>query len=171
MENCSSKAAWLALAAFALSAVAMTPCLAQISQQDFVKLHNAARDEVGVGRVTWDDTVAAWAQSYAEQRRSDCALEHSPSGRPYGENIAAGPAGADMSASTVVGMWVNEKQYYHHDTNSCSAPMDQSCGHYTQVVWRDTTTIGCASVACNKGGTFVICSYNPPGNVANQSPY
>jgi uncharacterized protein YkwD len=70
----------------------MTPCLAQNSQQDFVKLHNAARDEVGVGRVTWDDTVAAWAQSYAEQRRSDCALEHSPSGRPYGENIAAGPA-------------------------------------------------------------------------------
>jgi hypothetical protein len=28
MENCSSMAAWLALAAFALAAVAMTPCLA-----------------------------------------------------------------------------------------------------------------------------------------------
>jgi pathogenesis-related protein 1 len=69
-----------------------------------------------------------------------------------------------------VGSWVSEKQYYDHDTNSCAD--GQVCGHYTQVVWRDSTSIGCARVVCdNNAGVFITCNYNPPGNVVGQSPY
>jgi pathogenesis-related protein 1 len=160
----------LAVAALLALAMAAATVAAQSSPQDFLDPHNAARTAVGVGPVSWDDNVAAYAQSYADQRRGDCALQHS-SNSPYGENIAAGPAGAALSASDAVRLWVDEKQYYHHDTNSCSAPAGQSCLHYTQVVWRDTKAIGCARVGCNNGGTFVICSYNPPGNYVGQSPY
>ena len=46
------------------------------------------------------------------------------------------------------------------------------CGHYTQVVWRDSTAIGCARVDCNNGGgVFITCNYNPPGNYVGRSPY
>ncbi|MDK0764168.1 pathogenesis-related family 1 protein, partial [Clostridium perfringens] len=144
-----------------------TPCAAQNSPQDYVDLHNAARADVGVGPVSWDDTVAAYAQGYADQRRGDCQLVHS--GGQYGENLFWGSAGADWTAADAVNSWVSEKQYYDHDSNSCSAPEGQSCGHYTQVVWRDSTAIGCARDVCdNNGGVFIICSYNPPGNVDGQ---
>ncbi|GJN24435.1 hypothetical protein PR202_gb12173 [Eleusine coracana subsp. coracana] len=83
-----------------VSSVHVAPCAAQNSPEDFVNLHNPAREEVGLDLVTWDDTVAAYAENYAAQRQGDCARVHS--GGPYGENIAAGPAGADLSASVAV---------------------------------------------------------------------
>ncbi|CAN6170808.1 unnamed protein product [Urochloa humidicola] len=173
MKYYSGKAAWLALVlAMAAAAAVVTPCVAQNEPQDFLDLHNAARAEVGVGEVSWDDNVAAFAQSYAAQRADECALQHSGGGpNQYGENIFMGPAGQDWSAADAVGLWVAEKQWYDHDSNSCSAPEDQTCLHYTQVVWRDSTTIGCARVACNNGGVFITCNYNPLGNFAGQSPY
>jgi pathogenesis-related protein 1 len=168
MAYSSSKLVCIALLALASAALVA----AQNSPQEFVDLHNAARRAVGVGLgpVTWDDTVAAYAQSYAAQRQGDCALKHSTNS-PYGENLLAGPAGAPVSASDAVRMWVAEKQYYNYGTNSCSAPPGEDCGHYTQVVWRNTTAIGCARVDCNNGGAFLICSYSPRGNTIGQSPY
>ncbi|CAN6196793.1 unnamed protein product [Urochloa humidicola] len=171
MDYYSGKAASLALAFAMAAAVAMvTPCAAQNDPQDFVNLHNAAREEVGVGDVSWDDNVAAFAQSYAAQRAGDCALQHS--GGPYGENLFWGSTGKDWSAADAVASWVSEKQWYDHDSNSCSAPGDDTCLHYTQVVWRDSTAIGCARVVCDNGaGIFITCNYNPRGNVDGQSPY
>ncbi|KAG8081395.1 hypothetical protein GUJ93_ZPchr0007g3014 [Zizania palustris] len=68
-------------------------------------------------------------------------------------------------------MWVSEKEYYNYDNNTCSAGQ-YGCLHYTQVVWRDTTAIGCGGVTCsNTGNVFIICSYSPPGNWNNQKPY
>ncbi|KAJ1287634.1 hypothetical protein BS78_02G025600 [Paspalum vaginatum] len=169
----SLKLACLALAFVSIVvAVTMPPCAAQNSPQDYVNLHNAARANVGVGPVSWDDNVAAYAESYAAQRQGDCARQHSGGGpNHYGENLYWGGAGKAWSASDAVELWVAEKQYYDHASNSCSAPAGQDCKHYTQVVWRDTTTIGCARVNCNNGGVFIICSYNPPGNVIGESPY
>ena len=163
----SKKLAVLLLALIA-SAMAAT---AQNSWQDFVDAHNAARTDVGLGEVTWDATVEAYAQDYADQRRGDCQLVHSKGN--YGENIYGGRGGGpDWTAVDAVKSWVSEKQYYDHGSNSCSAPADQSCLHYTQIVWRNSTTIGCARVVCDGGdGVFVICSYNPPGNYPGVSPY
>uniref|UniRef100_A0A0E0HW96 SCP domain-containing protein n=2 Tax=Oryza nivara TaxID=4536 RepID=A0A0E0HW96_ORYNI len=156
----------LVLAAAAMAATA------QNSAQDFVDPHNAARADVGVGPVSWDDTVAAYAESYAAQRQGDCKLEHSDSGGKYGENIFWGSAGGDWTAASAVSSWVSEKQWYDHGSNSCSAPEGSSCGHYTQVVWRDSTAIGCARVVCDGDlGVFITCNYSPPGNFVGQSPY
>ena len=45
-------------------------------------------------------------------------------------------------------------------------------GHFTQMVWKTTTEIGCA-VGKRKDipGYIVVCRYNPPGNVIGQKPY
>ncbi|OAE18237.1 hypothetical protein AXG93_2668s1000 [Marchantia polymorpha subsp. ruderalis] len=40
-----------------------------------------------------------------------------------------------------------------------------------KVVWRDTAALGCGSATCPSGALFVVCSYDPPGNVVGQLPY
>ncbi|XP_073014189.1 pathogenesis-related protein 1A-like [Typha latifolia] len=145
-----------------------TITLARNSPQDFLGLHNSARANVNVGPMSWSDTVAAYAQDYANQRAADCQLIHS--GGPYGENIYWGST-EEFTAADAVGWWVAEKQYYDYESNSCSAPPDESCLHYTQVVWANSVQLGCARVTCNNGGTFITCNYDPPGNFNGERPY
>ncbi|KAJ1396587.1 CAP domain [Sesbania bispinosa] len=59
---------------------------AQNSPRDYLNAHNRARSEVGVGPITWDATVAAYAQNYVNSLRGSCQLVHSEG--PYGENLA-----------------------------------------------------------------------------------
>ncbi|XP_057534987.1 pathogenesis-related protein 1A-like [Amaranthus tricolor] len=141
-------------------------CHAQNSAQDYVNAHNTARSAVGVGNIQWNETVAAYALQYANQRKADCAMQHSSG--PYGENLAAG-SGSFMTGTYAVQMWVNEKVYYDYNTNTCAA--NKVCGHYTQVVWRDSVRVGCARVQCNNGWYFVTCNYDTPGNYIGQKPY
>ena len=76
----------ISLALLCLMGLALVlPSHAQNSPQDYVNAHNAARSQVGVGSVTWDDNVAAFAQNYANQHSADCNLVHS--GGPYGETL------------------------------------------------------------------------------------
>ena len=137
---------------------------AQDSIQDYLSVHNAARAEVGVPPLKWDENVAAYAQNYANQRIGDCNLVHS--GGPYGENIAWGST--DLSGTDAVNMWVSEKPNYDYTLNSC---VGGECLHYNQVVWRNSVRIGCAKVRCNNGGTFIGCNYDPPGNYIGERPY
>ncbi|MQL91536.1 hypothetical protein Taro_024150 [Colocasia esculenta] len=139
---------------------------AQNSPQDFLNPHNAARGQVRVGPMVWDDAVAAYARSYANRRIGDCNLVHS--GGPYGENLFWG-MGAEFTAGDAVRAWVNERQYYDYNSNTCAA--EQQCGHYTQVVWRNSVRLGCARVKCNSGAIFIICNYDPPGNYRGERPY
>ncbi|KAL2927625.1 Pathogenesis-related protein 1 [Bienertia sinuspersici] len=140
-------------------------CNAQNSPQDYVNAHNAARAAVGVGNLHWDNKVAAYAQQYANKRKGDCALQHS--GGPYGENIAVG--GGDFTGTDAVKLWVAEKANYTYSSNTC-APNAQ-CGHYTQVVWRNSVRLGCARVKCNTGSFFITCNYDPRGNIVGRKPY
>ncbi|GAY61370.1 hypothetical protein CUMW_209460 [Citrus unshiu] len=129
------------------------PSRAQDLPQDYVNAHNAARAQVGVNPVKCDESIAAFARSYANRR--------------YGENLAG--SSGNLSGSDAVGLWVSEKADYDYNSNSCNA--GKVCGHYTHVVWRNSVRIGCAKVRCNNGGTFVGCNYASPGDVVGQKPY
>ncbi|GLJ27034.1 hypothetical protein SUGI_0529960 [Cryptomeria japonica] len=155
------KMSWLLLLFFFVQL-----CSAQTVQRQYLDPHNRARSQVGVGPLVWDNTVAAYAQNYANQRKVDCALRHS--GGPYGENIFWGK-GREFTPADAVNAWIDEKQYYDYNSNSC-APGKQ-CGHYTQVVWRNTKKVGCARVKCNDGAIFITCNYDPPGNFNGETPY
>ncbi|KAI5661247.1 hypothetical protein M9H77_20570 [Catharanthus roseus] len=139
---------------------------AQNSIKDYLDAHNAARARVGVGPMRWDNRLAAYALDYANKQKGRCPnLIHSRG--PYGENLAAGSG--DFSGKQAVDMWVAERRYYHHGSNSCRGG---ECRHYTQVVWRNSVRLGCARVRCNNSRWwYVICSYAPRGNIIGQRPY
>ncbi|KAI4296512.1 hypothetical protein L6164_036462 [Bauhinia variegata] len=141
----------------------------QDTQADYVNAHNAARSEVRVPSLSWDNNVAAFAQSYANKRKRDCQLIHSDGdGGKYGENLAW--SSGNLSGTDAVKMWVDEKANYDYNSNTCAR--GKVCGHYTQVVWRNSVKLGCAKVTCDNGaGTFITCNYAPAGNINGQKPY
>lgn len=135
--------------------------------------HNRVREETGAGLppLTWSAEVAAFAQQWADELgRRGCSLEHRPrSGefqQRYGENLFWG-SGSGWSAQQVVGSWASEASDYDYASNSCSGV----CGHYTQIVWRDSLRLGCATTTCDGGGQVWVCNYDPPGNYIGQRPY
>ncbi|XP_047974706.1 pathogenesis-related leaf protein 6-like [Salvia hispanica] len=141
----------------------------QNSTRDFLEGHNLARAVVGVPPLEWNATVADYALRYAKKRSDDCNLELSMG--PYGENLFKGHGLGlfSVTAATAVNHWVSEKPYYDYASNSCIA--GKSCLHYTQVVWRGSTQLGCALQQCRNGWMFVVCSYDPPGNWVGERPY
>jgi len=47
-------------------------------------------------------------------------------------------------------------------------------GHYTQVVWAETTDVGCGYIAKLDGQfikSYMACNYGPGGNMRGQSIY
>ncbi|KAJ7567866.1 hypothetical protein O6H91_01G116500 [Diphasiastrum complanatum] len=149
----------------------LVPIFSQTDQLDFLAAHNVARAVSGVPALQWDDTVAAHAIAFARQQQdtAGCGIAHSPSS-PYGENIFSGQ-GKNYTASDAVNSWVAAKQFYDYPTNSCSRP--GQCGTYTQVVWKDTTKLGCGVGFCPAGttSTFIICNYSPAGNFNGERPF
>ncbi|XP_019170408.1 PREDICTED: basic form of pathogenesis-related protein 1-like [Ipomoea nil] len=137
---------------------------AQNAPADYLNPHNDARDEVGVPHMTWDNKLASYAQNHADSLTGDCALNHSDG--PYGENLAK--AYPDLNAADAVKLWVDEKDNYDYNSNSC---VGGDCGHYTQVVWRSSVRLGCGRARCNNGWWLISCSYDPAGNVSGQRPY
>ncbi len=137
---------------------AATP--AEIAQ--WLEAHNTYRQLHGVGPVTWSDTVAASAQAYIDT----CPAGHS--GTQYGENLAWATYSAPVG--DVVTWWYSEEEDYDYNNPGFSS----ATGHFTQVVWKGTTEIGCAyKEGCTTGmyqtsHTAWICQYNPPGNYIGQ---
>lgn len=134
--------------------------------QGFLVPQNEARSQVGVPPLKWDVKLTNYARTYARERRVDCLLQHSDG--PFGENISWG-SGRGWNTTEVVGAWVDEKKWYNYADNSCSSGQD--CSHYTQIVRRTTTKVGCAIIRCNSGDTFIICNYYPPGNFVGDRPF
>jgi pathogenesis-related protein 1 len=144
------------------------------AQTGMTAAHNAARAAVSpaatpaIPPLAWSSDIAATAKAWAD----GCKFEHS-SGK-YGENLYAS-GGANTTPEEVVASWVGEAKDYDYAANSCGGV----CGHYTQVVWRKSTKLGCGVSNCSKNSPFDgfpnwqiwVCNYDPPGNFNGQKPY
>jgi uncharacterized protein YkwD len=130
-------------------------------------VHNQERAAVGVQPLTWSDTLAASAQTWAQHLATSGEFKHSPD-TSYGENLAGFTLADGVSApGGGLSIWVDEKSKYVPGT-----PASSSTGHYTQMVDKQSTQVGCGT-ATGDGHPFsiLVCQYSPPGNWNGKPPY
>lgn len=126
--------------------------------------HNAVRAQVGVPPLQWSETLARHARQWAQALLRAGEFRHRPDS-PYGENLFM-ITGASAAPADVVRDWASESRYYDARAGRCRA----ECGHFTQIVWRATTGLGCG-VARGRGREIWVCNYDPPGNVVGERPF
>lgn len=135
--------------------------------------HNEARREVGTPDLVIDSDLSRQALDYAEEMARTGNFQHSPQSarQGQGENLWAGTADA-FTYEEMASAWIDEKQYYVHAAFPyvSSTGNWQDVGHYTQIIWRDTTRLGCG-IATGGGRDWLVCRYAPPGNVVGQYAY
>jgi len=116
--------------------------------------HNRVRAKHGLNPLKWSDKLAKYSQEWADHlgKGQSCQMYH-----------------RQVTIRHVVKAWADEEPWYNYKSNSCLP--GKQCGHYTQMVWRDTTEVGCAVKFCGDQSQNWVCSYNPPGNVIGKRPY
>jgi len=148
--------------------------------------HNLHRSNHSSPPVGWEHDLYVIAKATAQT----CVYKHNTTagGGGYGQNIAAGVARSDI-ASVITDMFYNgEEPIFAADGCYGEANPDMSnfdsWGHFTQVVWKDTTTVACYTTDeddCSKlydsngnplasdiPAYFTVCNYKSPGNFAGE---
>ncbi|CAO3693401.1 unnamed protein product [Rhizopus stolonifer] len=134
--------------------VQTTEALNAATIKSIVSAHNKVRSKHHSPALKWNKTLASYAQKWSD----GCVFEHS--GGQYGENLALGYP----SWASAIDGWYSEVKDYNYNKPGFS--MDT--GHFTQIVWKATTEVGCGVTACDnlgKGSKLYTCSYKEPGNM------
>ena len=130
-----------------------------------LQAHNDYRAEHSADPLLWDADLASAAQAWAETLESnDDGLVHSDT-LYVGENLAY-YSNSDEAAQTetlegtswATDQWYAEGSDYNFQSPGLSS--NPEAGHFTQVVWAATSRVG-----CGVSGSFVVCQYEPAGNV------
>lgn len=198
---CASAAWWTA----AGRAQAVDPLTAQLRQgltpvevQQVLDLHNAARAAVkdaapALVPVTWNVTLAAQAQAYADKLAAGTATGHDAT-RQKGWNVGVGENLAGFYADRFGTVAQLEQAWLDEGVNNFTyAPFPQSnkvtkradgsviaegSGHYLAMVWDWTRQIGCgasSNISTENGPPQVhrilVCRYVRGGNMTGAYPW
>ncbi len=143
------------------------PSTLSTDMQLLLNEHNNDRAKHCTPPLTWSQKVAADAQAKA----NTCGFFHNSTELQQlgeGENLYWG-SGSFAPAKAATDSWYGEITNYNF-----SAPVWSSAnGHFTQMVWKDSTQLGCGTKVCNMNGyvgTFWVCRYSPPGNMNVNNP-
>ncbi len=149
-----------------------------IDEAKVLVAHNKWRAEVGAPEMAYSKELASLAQAWADQLKNthDCNMKHSAGA--FGENIFWQSALAwsngrrellPIAPHEVVDAWGGEKKHYRYADNACAA--SEVCGHYTQLVWKKSTSVGCGVAVCGNRDQIWVCQYSPAGNRVGEKPY
>uniref|UniRef100_G3NGY8 Im:7150988 n=1 Tax=Gasterosteus aculeatus TaxID=69293 RepID=G3NGY8_GASAC len=129
-------------------------------QEEFLETHNAYRAKHNTPKMTLNQELTASAQKWADQLLATNTMQHSETAD--GENIYGMSSSAPIkpTGKEAVDSWYSEIKDY-----KWSSPGFQSdTGHFTQVVWKDSTELG-VGLATDGKRVFVVGQYRPAGNM------
>ncbi|KAL2884180.1 hypothetical protein SGCOL_000119 [Colletotrichum sp. CLE4] len=140
--------------------------------------HNIHRSNHSAPALTWDADLA----SYALITAKTCVFEHdmTTGGGGYGQNLAMwGATGSENLGEAKAAQRAITEQWYNGELNlytgygQASPDMTNflQWGHFSQLVWVDTTKVGCGVYYCaagtlsSIGSWYTVCNYKSQGNV------
>ena len=136
--------------------------------QTLLSAHNEERRRWHVPSLNWDERLAADAGAYARLLAQRGYLQHADmtgKAQPQGENLWMGTRDAFGYDQMMAGFLDERRNYLARAVPNISRTGNwQDTGHYSQIIWRTTTSVGCA-LASNKDFDFLVCRYSPAGNV------
>ncbi|SNS78027.1 Cysteine-rich secretory protein family protein [Sphingomonas laterariae] len=167
----------LALVALAAASPLLQGAIDQTANSDqrLLASHNRERAMLGIPPLAWNEGLARDAAAWGRHLTRVGYLVHYPDNPndpdPQGENLWAGTRGY-YSIEDMVGLWIAEKKNYRagvFPANSRTNRLDD-VAHYTQVMWRSSTDVGCAVVR-GRQDDFLVCRYSEGGNVLGERPF
>lgn len=138
--------------------------------------HNVHRSNHSAPALTYSDELA----SYAATLVSRCVFAHDTAigGGGYGQNLAQNGGSnlgsdkdpKDLVPGVISNMWYNGELPLFRDEYYGQAQPDMSdfmsWGHFSQVVWKGTTTVGCSTQFCSSSSMWLTaCNYGAAGNM------
>jgi len=162
------------------SAAAASPAAAKPTSYSQIAVyhHNLHRANHSSPDLKWSDSLASTAATIA----SSCKYAHNVAvnGGGYGQNIAAGVRPDNISAIITDLFYNGEVGWYNNLYGQAQPDMTnfEHWGHFSQIVWKGTGSVGCATQDCSAQGLqgvsgdvapfFTVCNYASPGNYANE---
>ena len=92
-------------------------------------------------------------------------MKHS-NNKNYGENLYGcwASRGICITGEQASQDWYDEVSAYDFKNPGFSS----ATGHFTQLVWKGSTQIGCGAACSSSNWCYVTCNYYPPGNYLSQ---
>lgn len=144
--------------------------------------HNKYRKLHTVANLTLDEELIQIAQDHSETlANNDDKTYIASSGNKnknkeiLGENIFScgnllktQPACYNEESTKPVDDWYGEISEYNYDDPGFTI----GSFHFTQVIWKSTTKVGCGASIRKDGVTYkVVCNYYPAGNLLSKASY
>ncbi|KAJ5144507.1 CAP domain-containing protein [Penicillium atrosanguineum] len=153
-----------------------TATAANAYQQAVLYHHNIHRRNHSAPSVHWSTDLERSARALSAK----CVYEHDTAidGGGYGQNIGYGVDASKIGVMLTNLMYNDEMEYFptpYGESNPRMANFEK-WGHFSQIVWKGTTHVGCATVVCDGLGNvdshqslpFTVCNYSPAGNFAGK---
>ncbi|KAG5343425.1 GAPR1 protein, partial [Acromyrmex charruanus] len=124
--------------------------------------HNFYRSRHGVPPLRLSKQLCKTSQDWANILAAKGRLEHKAN-IDYGENLycmwSSNPK-TIVGGEEPVNEWYAEEVQHQYGKE----PTTLKTGHFTQVIWRDSTELGVGMARNRNGEVYVVCNYNPAGN-------
>lgn len=135
-----------------------------LSQDTCLEVHNKYRKVHDAQPLTTNESLVEEAKKRAQRIAELDIMSHDGSKKGLGENIFYAKGYPNIDCDMAVRSWYSEVKEVDFDKQVYPG----STGHFTQVVWKNTKSVGCGKAVSSSQKVYIVCEYFPAGNYRNQ---